>query len=452
MRAPLGLAVCMAVLLRVIVVVATRHAAPLIDMVEYHNLAVSVLEGRGYATEQGPTAFREPLYPAFLALVYGIAGSPSVMAARLAQAGLGGLEVMLVYKAAHAVGWGSVALPAAWIVALYPDRLLYASYLHRESVMGPLWLLQLLAFASLWRNGSLRRAIPAGLTVTAGALCNAAFLATTAAHSLILLAMGRCRRRMAQLSIVALVAVAAAAPWGYRNLRVLGHWVWTDTKGGNALWEGNNEGWLQGLPEMAIRQAQWDQMAGMSEVDADRFARTQALRFIRAHPDQALYLWWRKALQFWRLELLSLFYYKQGYWGHVPPAALLAAAAMILPVFPLLVLLSAAGVVVHWRDRAVQGAVFLTFAHCAASSVFIGGFRYHYPLIPTLAGLAVIGWRFRRSIKGRLLAVWSVAAVAFVLNFVDHVAANWDQVRALMGTGGRLEYSDTRSWMKKGLF
>ncbi|MCU0612632.1 MAG: glycosyltransferase family 39 protein [Candidatus Eisenbacteria bacterium] len=449
---PLGLAVCTAIFLRVAVVVITRHAEPLIDMVEYHQLAVSMLEGRGYAAGNGPTAFREPLYPAFLAAVYRLVGDPSVMAARLVQAGLGGLDAYLAFHAARMLGWGGYALPAAWIVACYPDRILYATYLHREAILGPLWLLQLIAFSRLWgTGGGIGRAVVAGVTVAAGALCNAVLLVTSAAHSVVLLAHPS-RRRTVAVVAVWLTAAAIVAPWGYRNLRTLGHWVWLDTKGGNALWEGNNEGWLQGEAEMTIRRAQWDQMEGMSEVEADRFARAQALRFIRAHPGQFLHLWWRKSLQFWRLELLSLFYYKQGYWGDLPRGVLAAAAAVLLPVFPLVVIGAAAGTVIAWRDRGVRVAVFLTLAHCAACSVFIGGFRYHYPVVPTLAALAAMGWRSRAKLRGPVLAAWSLIALAFCFNFADHVAANWEQVLALLGRGGKLDYSDTRSWMKKGLF
>jgi len=448
---PLGLAIVAAILVRVVFVMATRSSQPLIDMVEYHDLAVSMVEGRGYATAQGPTAFREPLYPGFLALIFAAAGAPSVMAVRLAQAGLGGLDVALTYHAMCAVGWGGVALPAAWIVGLYPDRILYASYLHREALLGPLWLIQLIAFATLWKSASLPRAMLAGITVGLGGLCNAVLLATSAAHTLVFLAR-RSWRTVAAVAVVWLTAAAVIAPWAYRNHVALGHWVWLDTKGGNALWEGNNEGWLQGKPEMAIRQAQWDQMAGMPEVDADRFARSQALRFIRTHPDQALHLWWRKTLQFWRLELLSLFYYKQGYWGNLPVAGLVTLAAIILPVFPILVIGAAAGGVAQWRARATRVVVFLALTHCAACSIFIGGFRYHYPVVPALAAMAVLGWRSRARLRGAYLAAWSVLALAFTLNFADHVAANWDQVRALLGKGGKLDYSDTRSWMKKGLF
>lgn len=449
---PLGLAVLSAILLRVAIVAATMSAEPLIDMVEYHDLAVSMVEGRGYATAQGPTAFREPLYPAFLATVYRVVGTPSALAARLVQAGLGGLDVALTYAAAATLGWNAAALPAAWIVALYPDRILYATYLHREALLGPLWLVQLVAFSFLWRSKSLWPAVLAGATIAAGGLCNAVLLATSAVYSAVSLVSRHLRRRVLQVAVAWGVAMALASPWGYRNLRVLGAWVWTDTKGGNALWEGNNEGWLEGNAEMAIRQAQWDRMEGMSEVEADRYARAQALRFIRAHPDQALYLWWRKALQFWRLELMPFFYYKQGYWGHLPAGVLAAAATITLPVFPLIVFGAAAGAAATWRQQSTRVVMALVAGHWAACSVFIGGFRYHYPIVPVLAALAVIGWQARERIRGSALAVWGVLALAFALNFVDHVVANWGQVRAMLGRGGKLEYSDTRSWMKKGLF
>ncbi len=119
---PLVRAILVAVILRAAMVLLTRDAPLLIDMEEYHRLAVSLVDGNGYSGPSGPTAFRPPFYPAFLAFVYWITGGPHVLAARLVQAMLGGAEVWLTYRVVLSLGLRGVALPAAWIVALYPSR------------------------------------------------------------------------------------------------------------------------------------------------------------------------------------------------------------------------------------------------------------------------------------------------------------------------------------------
>jgi len=431
----------------------TKDAPLLIDMEEYHRLAVSLVDGNGYSGPSGPTAFRPPFYPVFLALVYSITGGPHVLAARLVQAMLGGAEVWLTYRVVLSLGLRGVALPAAWIVALYPSRILSATFLHREVLLGLLWLWQIKAFIALGSSPQkARNVVEAGLSVAAGALCNAVFLVTSLTLSVFALFLKISARRALHIGAAWLVALVLLVPWGYRNYREMGEWVWINTKGGRALWEGNNPGWMEGKTEMVIRQEQWEEMEGLSEVEADDYAKQQGLRFIENRPGEFLYLTWRRVLQFWRLELLPFFYYKQGYWGALPKVVLAAMGFLLLLPFPVLATAASAGGLSAWKKRSVKLFLLLFLVHCVASSLFIGGFRYHYPLIPGITVLAVLGWQRRSEIRRSKLMIWSVVSLLFALNFVDHVAANWEQVKALLGQGGKLEYSDTRSWMKKGLF
>jgi len=448
-----------AILFRLFVVFTVGETPVLIDMEEYHELAVSVLEGRGYASDHGPTAFRPPLYPLFISGIYAVTGSPNIHAVRIVQAILGGVEVWLLWRVASLWFGSAVAVGASWILALYPTRLIYATFIHRETLLGVLWLWQVYAFYLLTHSRPrFTMYLSTALAVSLGILCNAVLLATTAVLSIFLLIGSLPRggdtylRRFGMLSIVWLGAIIFILPWSIRNHRALGEWVWVNTKGGRALWEGNNPGWMEGRAEMEIRSEQWKAMSGMNEVESDRFAREQAIWFIRRHPDQFAYLTWRRIMQFWKLELLPFFYYKQGFFGILAPVILIPCAIIVLSPFPLLCTGAAAGLVSRWSDRHIRLIAALMSVHCLASSVFIGGFRYHFPLIPVLACLAVLGWKYRGAIRGRRLVVYGFLFMLLYLNFLDHIVANWNQVRALMGKGGRYEYSDTRSWMKKGIF
>lgn len=446
---PVLLAVCV----RALFVFLVKDAPLLIDMQEYHDLAVSMLSGEGYVNANGPTAFRPPLYPAFLTAVYWLTGGPYALAARFAQCLLGGLEVWFTFQMVAALGLGSAALPAAWFVALYPTRILYTTFLHREALLGILWLAQLLMFSRLasGKPGSCTL-VCIGISIAGSALCNAVMVATSLALSVYYLFTNTSKRTVLCLLGAWAVAIALLVPWGYRNQQVLGSWVWINTKGGRALWEGNNPGWLEGKSEIVIRQEQWDQLSHMPEPEAERFARAKGLEFITSRPGEFLYLTWRRALQFWRLELLPFFYHKHGYWGNVPKGVLVGIGGPTILAFPLLLLMAVAGAVVGFHHRSVRLLVLLFAVHCLASSLFIGGFRYHYPLVPGFAVLAAIGWQRRHHLKQKALLIWAVISLLFTLNLVDHVAANWGQVGALLGKGGRFEHSDTRSWMKKGLF
>jgi len=66
---------------------------PISDAAEYHGLAARLTQGLGFVGVEGvPTAFRAPLYPAFVAGTYALAGVDPQKAA-VAQAILGGITV-----------------------------------------------------------------------------------------------------------------------------------------------------------------------------------------------------------------------------------------------------------------------------------------------------------------------------------------------------------------------
>src|SRR5690348_16137820 len=83
----------LALVTRVGLVMATRPARLGADPADYDRLARLLAGGHGWGHSElaaggGPTAFRAPLYPLFLAAVYKVTND-SVTAARLAQALLG---------------------------------------------------------------------------------------------------------------------------------------------------------------------------------------------------------------------------------------------------------------------------------------------------------------------------------------------------------------------------
>ena len=94
---------------------------PLADATDYHTLAISMLEGRGYHGPGGPTAFRPPAYPVFLAAIYAVAGKGNLLAVAAVQVLLGALNVLLIAWLARVAGFRRlVQLFAASMFALYP--------------------------------------------------------------------------------------------------------------------------------------------------------------------------------------------------------------------------------------------------------------------------------------------------------------------------------------------
>jgi len=141
-----GLAPILAVALvvRVGAVLLTRHLAIRDDSLDYRRLGLLLSAGHGFgrtvlAAGGGPTAFRAPLYPLFLGLVFRVAHG-SLTAARVLQAGLGTLVVGLIGVVATQLFDRRHGLVAAAVSSVYPPLVLLGNGLLTEAVSLPLEL------------------------------------------------------------------------------------------------------------------------------------------------------------------------------------------------------------------------------------------------------------------------------------------------------------------------
>ena len=102
-------------LIRLVLLYATGNTGLMIvDEQHYHMLALNLLRGHGFAWEPGHlTSIRPPLYPAFVALIWKMTGTESVLAIRMAQVFLALANVYLVYRLGLLLFDRRVALLAA---------------------------------------------------------------------------------------------------------------------------------------------------------------------------------------------------------------------------------------------------------------------------------------------------------------------------------------------------
>src|SRR5205823_4572077 len=95
-------------------------------------------------------------------------------------------------------------------------------------------------------------------------------------------------RLVVRVGIVVLLVAAGLVPWGWRNHRVLGRWVWTTTNGGITLYDGFNpratgasdQSFVKSMPELAT----------MNELERSDYLFDLARRFVRDHPLRAIEL------------------------------------------------------------------------------------------------------------------------------------------------------------------
>src|SRR5215210_6847926 len=270
-----------ALAVRVAVVLATPDLALTSDPADYARHAVSIAAGHGYppsVTARGSSALRPPGFPWFLGGVYAATGD-SETAARLAQALVGTLIVVLT-GAIAALVWGRVAgLVATGLAAIYPPLIVGGASLLSEPLFTMLMLAAVVA-ALLHRRG--RRARWAA---AAGVLAHA----TTGA-----------RRLLAAATMPALVLVTAAltvAPWTLRNAIVLHAFVPVSTNGGYTLAGTYNDttrtdrrfpaAWRPPNLDPAVSRL-LGRLQGAGEVETNRALGAAARRYARARPGYVL--------------------------------------------------------------------------------------------------------------------------------------------------------------------
>ncbi len=294
--------VALALVVRLVVVLATPHFVPLTDASEYDRDAVTLVDSGSFAESDatfhgGPTAYHPPLFPVALAGIYTLVGTGSEHArwnaGRVLEAGLGAIAVLLTGLIATRLWGPRVGLIAAAIAAVDPPLVLVGSSLLSESLFIPLLLAAVWAALIFRDSRRLRWAALAGALVGLSALTrgNGAFLIIPIGC---LLWTGRPRFTRPALRAPALAlatTVLMLVPWTIRNLEVFHRFVPIASETGYAL-EGTYNSAVQNDKRFpALWSTPFVQMyrayaadRTATEADASGTLTRQALHYIRAHP------------------------------------------------------------------------------------------------------------------------------------------------------------------------
>jgi len=196
------------------------------DAERYEALAMNLLNGHGYSASPAPPytpdVQRTPLYPAFLALVFGLCGQ-SETAARLANAILGTLICLLIYKLSRRLFDETTALISALLCALYPFTIYYAGVVGMETFLALLMVVATYTFISSFQDDRLTSFMLSGALVGLVNLCRPFMLffplfflgAIVLTHRSI---RAVCKRFVAFFVPLLLVA----GPWYVRNTLLFG--------------------------------------------------------------------------------------------------------------------------------------------------------------------------------------------------------------------------------------
>jgi 4-amino-4-deoxy-L-arabinose transferase-like glycosyltransferase len=419
-RSQWTLVVVVALLVRLVVVLATPDFRPNNDPLDYDRAAVSIAAGHGfpptaYAAPGSASALRPPAYPVALAATFKVFGH-SYSAARGVGALFGLLAVVLIGLLGQALWGRPVGFLAAWLAAVFPPLVWLNASLLSEALFLPLELGAVL-LAIRYRSGY----GGAWSAVAAGALCGAAGLTRSVGLALIVLvwlAVYGSRRptgtRLRAIGLTTAACVLVIAPWTARNAVQFHAFVPVSTQGGPTVAGTYNASagthdryfgmWRNPLWLPEYRPLLHD---GLDEAQIDREMRRRALDYAREHPAYPAAVTGLNVLRLFDLGPGHSFVTKLWDDEMGVPRSLRGATSIALWLVTALAMI---GLVAGWRRRGRAflrpGFVWLVPALMFASVVWIhGGARYRAPVDPFIVLLAAYGlaaaWpRVARALSG----------------------------------------------------
>jgi 4-amino-4-deoxy-L-arabinose transferase-like glycosyltransferase len=367
------------------------------DQREYLQLATNLLHGQGLhffdpRFSDEVYAFRTPGYPVFLAVC---GGSPRI--ARIVQSLLDTSTILAVYWLARRWLTRGGSVLAAAIITFNPFMIYFSGLILSETLFTALstWGALLLlgntpdSDEAVTAEGDSPRFAPNPLL--GAALLSVAILVRPSGIALPVLlgvaaALLNRRRRGAYprwwpvppATTLLLCTLLVLAPWGYRNHRLVGAWIWTTTNAGITAYDGFNDD-ATGASDQRFA-LKIPGLSQTSELQRNTFFTDEAQRWIRHHPRRALWLSINKIARTWSPVPLSAEYGKPLYrW---------IGGLYAVPVDVLIVL----GIFYGRLPRSAKvylliPAIYITAVHAMS----VGSLRYRLPAEPVLAILAASG-------------------------------------------------------------
>ena len=398
-----------------------------LDAAHYDRWALEILEGR----TTGDPYFQGPLYPHFLALVYGVFGH-QVLAVQLVQLGLGAITTGFVYLIGNFAASRRVGLGAAAIFALYPFAIFLDVHLIPATLLCFFATTALYVFLRAWASGSWIASTASGLLLGLASTGRPTFLGV-GILAVVLLGISALRARdrsqAVMLGCFVLGMIVAVSPTTLHNQRVSGELIPVSTNGGINYYIGNHDaasGLYQELPGILFFQdgvpadgnsrAVASQRAGeaLSHAQASRWWLQQGLEFNRRQPGRTLVLHAQK-LGYWLAD------YEIPQIENFDWAKRDVALLRLSPVrFGWIVALATVGLLVGLRNggplRWIGVAV---LGYSAAILPFFITARFRVVIVPALCVLAAVGFRalWRGVPRMNRPALVGTAVVMMILSF-----------------------------------
>lgn len=295
--------------------VPEKILTPLNDSTDYHHLAKEILKF-SYSSPSGkPTAFRAPVYPFFLAIIYLVSGEGNLIAVALVQAVLDSFNTVLMSILAFMI-WKDTRsiLLAGLIGAIYPVFVFQTNQILSEVLHRTIQLIFLIFLIKAVKDGNIKNVILAGIIYALSILNKPVLLIVYPFLCFWLWYVWKkdeIRNRIIMTLIFAVVVMCGVGVWTLRNFFVSGKFIPVSTNfpitfaAGVTKFSFYTHKWYGEEKCMPVTNdylylTQLRFYDGIEEeLSIGRFYARQAFKFIEEHPAFYVVLTIRKFLHFW---------------------------------------------------------------------------------------------------------------------------------------------------------
>lgn len=363
---------------------------PMSDEREYFELAQHLREDHSFSNSAGPTAYRPPGYPFFVA--FGLSIVPEFQFVLVLQALLETLICFFLYRIGSTIGTKSIGLLAMCGWALFPSSIIIPGLLLSETLFTTLLIG---AFTIIVVAPS--RVFVLGVLLGAAILVKPQMTVIAGAYLIWLMFSKHWRAAV----IIAGTICILVMPWIVRNAIVMNDAAMT-TNGGVNFWIGNNPEANGSYKIPTVNPLD----SIRNETERSREGYRRGMNFIVTQPLTGLMLAGKKIAYLWSSQLYLLFLSRSGseadtsYRAYVHALPVQTMLIMNLPYIAL-VLFGTAGLFVFPVSRiGVRHLIIaLIILWMGIHMVYFGASRFNYPLLPILALTASIGFHHRQELR-----------------------------------------------------
>ena len=276
------------------------------DEVGYDIYAMRLVETGQHADPEGePSAYRLPLYPAFLALVYRVCGH-DYFAARLGQALLSSLMVCFFYLIAEKIFNKPTAMLTGIFSSFYMTYVFYTNFLLTETFFSFI-LAAIVYLTVVVKKPELSKMCFLGILCGVLTLIRSSGFFMPLIVAIILLLKGKKRTQFFKKSFMPFTLLFICfgfvlLPWTIRNYRLYERFIPTSTSAGQNMYQAVKPAYGK-IPEMGPREDAVAEIGFSIPNEAERsdYFMKKALEAYRENPRGALRSFIIRFLFFWNV-------------------------------------------------------------------------------------------------------------------------------------------------------